>query len=81
MAEVVAFGDGGNDIEMLAAAGLGVAMANAPDVVKAHAGDLTSGNGEHGVLAYLEALIGVDGAAPWQLVPAGERVGASATVR
>lgn len=81
MADAVAFGDGGNDVEMLAAAGLGVAMANAPDAVKVHANDLTSGNGEHGVLAYLEALLGVDGAAPWPLLPVGDRVGASAPVQ
>lgn len=31
---VIAIGDGGNDIEMIEAAGMGVAMGNAPDFVK-----------------------------------------------
>ncbi len=33
--EVIAFGDGGNDVEMLRYAGLGVAMGNATETVKA----------------------------------------------
>lgn len=37
MAEVMALGDSGNDITMLQDAGLGVAMGNAPDYVKAAA--------------------------------------------
>jgi Predicted hydrolases of the HAD superfamily len=37
MQNVVAFGDNYNDISMLEAAGLGVAMGNADDAVKAHA--------------------------------------------
>ncbi len=38
----VALGDGANDIEMLSAAGLGIAMGNADDEVKSHAGWVTS---------------------------------------
>ncbi|WP_342321493.1 pyridoxal phosphatase [Kosakonia sp. BYX6] len=37
MRDVVAFGDNYNDISMLEAAGVGVAMGNADDAVKAHA--------------------------------------------
>lgn len=37
MNEVAAFGDAENDIPMLQAAGLGIAMQNAPDEVKQHA--------------------------------------------
>jgi len=37
MKDVVAFGDNYNDISMLEAAGVGVAMGNADDAVKAHA--------------------------------------------
>ncbi len=37
MQDVVAFGDNFNDISMLQAAGMGVAMGNAADEVKAHA--------------------------------------------
>ena len=33
--EAIAFGDGHNDIEMLEAVGMGVAMGNAKDEVKA----------------------------------------------
>lgn len=54
---MVAFGDGGNDVEMLALAGLGVAMANAPDAVKAHADAVAGHHDEHGVLRFLEDLL------------------------
>ena len=37
MGQVIAFGDQGNDREMIEAAGLGVAMGNAVDEVKARA--------------------------------------------
>ena len=36
--EVMAFGDGGNDLDMLVHAGIGVAMGNAVDSVKTQAG-------------------------------------------
>lgn len=35
--DVMVFGDGGNDIDMLRSAGIGIAMGNAPDEVKAAA--------------------------------------------
>jgi Cof subfamily protein (haloacid dehalogenase superfamily) len=41
MAEVMAIGDGTNDIQLLSAAGLAVAMGNAPDEVKAVADQVT----------------------------------------
>lgn len=56
LAETVAFGDGGNDLELLSMAGLGVAMANAPAAVKARADDVAASNDEAGVLAYLDGL-------------------------
>ena len=40
--EIIAFGDGGNDIEMLRYAGVGVAMGNAEDAVKAVADFVTT---------------------------------------
>ncbi len=55
---MIAFGDGGNDVEMLALAGLGGAMANAPDDIKARADMVAGGNDEHGVLVFLEHLLG-----------------------
>ncbi len=51
--EVIAFGDGMNDIPMIRWAGLGVAVGNAPDDVKKAAGKVSSGNGPDGVLEVL----------------------------
>lgn len=52
---VIAFGDGDNDIQMLRFAGLGVAMGNAPDNVKAEADYVTDPVDEDGIE---KALIG-----------------------
>lgn len=56
-ASMLAFGDGGNDVEMLQLAGLGVAMANAPDEVKTHADVVAGHHDEDGVLEFLEGLL------------------------
>jgi Cof subfamily protein (haloacid dehalogenase superfamily) len=53
-AETLAFGDGLNDISMLQAAGVGVAMGNAPDPVKAAADLVTAGCDEAGVAAVVD---------------------------
>jgi len=55
--EVVAFGDAENDIPMLRAAGMGVAMGNAADAVKAAADYITASNNEDGIAAALEQLL------------------------
>lgn len=47
--EIMAFGDGDNDIRMLEKAGIGVAMGNALDNVKAAADYVTDTNDEEGV--------------------------------
>lgn len=47
--EVMAFGDGGNDISMLRHAGIGVAMGNATDEVKAAANYTTTTVDEDGI--------------------------------
>ena len=47
--ELVACGDGFNDLSMIRFAGLGVAMANAQDVVKQAADAITASNEEDGV--------------------------------
>ena len=47
--ETLAFGDGGNDIEMLQWAGIGVAMGNAADSVKQHADMVTTTVDEEGI--------------------------------
>ncbi len=56
-ASSVAFGDGTNDIAMLKAAGLGVAMANAPDEVKASADITADTNDNAGVGKMILSLI------------------------
>lgn len=50
--EAIAFGDGENDIEMLEAAGTGVAMGNATDVVKGHADVVCRSVAEDGIYHY-----------------------------
>lgn len=56
--EVVTFGDAQNDIEMLRWAGMGVAMGNATDEVKAAADMVTITNNEDGIAVALEQLLG-----------------------
>lgn len=56
LSEMCAFGDGGNDLEMLQEVGLGVAMQNASPQVSAIADDHTLDNNHAGVLAYLETI-------------------------
>ncbi len=52
--EAIAFGDGGNDIDMLRTAGIGVAMGNATEDVKAAADYVTSDVDDDGLLRALE---------------------------
>ena len=54
-----AFGDGGNDLEMLRWAGHSFAMANAAEEVKDVAGAVCPSNEEQGVLSTLEELFGL----------------------
>ena len=56
-AEVISFGDAANDIPMLREAGMGVAMGNAADEVKAAADMVTLSNNEDGIAAALEKLL------------------------
>ena len=55
--ETVAFGDAENDIPMLKAAGLGVAMGNAGEAVKAAAHVVTATNNEDGIAHCLEPYL------------------------
>ena len=48
-AAAIGIGDSTNDIEMLQACGVGIAMGNATDEVKAHADEVTTTVREHGV--------------------------------
>lgn len=54
--QTVAFGDGGNDIDMLRHVGLGIAMGNASDEVKAAAGFVTRSVDEDGIEYALQTL-------------------------
>ena len=51
--DLVAFGDGGNDFEMLKAAGLSYAMENGSDEVKKVADKIAPNNNDSGVLKVL----------------------------
>lgn len=55
--EVIAVGDGYNDISMIEYAGLGVAMANATEEVKAKADFITKSNEEDGVAYVIERFL------------------------
>lgn len=57
LSETMAFGDGGNDIEMLRHAGIGVAMGNASDEVKAAADIVTTSVDDDGVAQVLRQLV------------------------
>ncbi|MNI87869.1 putative phosphatase [compost metagenome] len=50
-------GDNFNDIDMLTYAGLGIAMANAPDEVKRYADDVTLSNDKDGLKYSLEKYV------------------------
>ena len=55
--QVITFGDAQNDIPMLQVAGMGVAMGNATEAVKAAANMVTLGNNDDGIAAALEKLL------------------------
>ena len=57
LAEVIAIGDGVNDISLLSAAGLAVAMGNAPDEVKKVADYVTLDAGHNGVAAAIDKFL------------------------
>ncbi len=55
--QVIAVGDAGNDRHMIEYAGLGVAMGNATDEIKALAQHTTARNDEDGVARVIEQFI------------------------
>jgi HAD superfamily hydrolase (TIGR01484 family) len=57
MSEVVAIGDSLNDIAAIRAAGLGVAMGNAQEEVKAAANVVTANNQHHGVALAIQKYV------------------------
>lgn len=56
--ETIAFGDGGNDLEMLRWAGIGIAMGNAAPEVKAEADMVTTSVDEEGIEKAIEKILG-----------------------
>lgn len=54
MAQVMALGDSGNDISMLRAAGLGIAMGNAPEPVQSAADAVTADHAHDGAAIAIE---------------------------
>lgn len=54
--DIIAFGDGSNDIGMLEFAGCGIAMGNAADEVKSAADQVTASVNDNGVSKWLSAL-------------------------
>lgn len=59
--EVLAFGDGGNDLEMLKQSGFSFAMGNAPQRVKGAARFLAPNNNDQGVLQVIEEMLAGEG--------------------
>ena len=59
MRDVMAFGDGENDIEMLQAAGISIAMGNAMAEVKAAADEETDSNNDEGIFKALQKYFAV----------------------
>lgn len=55
--EIMACGDGGNDVEMLKEVGFAIAMANAYDPVKTAADFVTVSNDEDGVAKAIERFV------------------------
>lgn len=55
--DLVACGDGYNDLTMIEYAGVGVAMANAQDIVKEHADYITLSNDEDGLVPVVDKFI------------------------
>lgn len=58
--QTVAFGDSGNDLDIIKAAGMGIAMGNASEEVKKAADMITLSNNENGITAALKQLTIID---------------------
>jgi len=57
LAETIAVGDNLNDLEMIRIAGLGVAMGNAPEEVKSHAGYVALTNEQEGLADVIHRFV------------------------
>ena len=58
--DIICFGDGRNDIDMIKNCGVGVAMGNALDVVKDVSDYVTISHNDDGILYFLKGYLGVD---------------------
>jgi Cof subfamily protein (haloacid dehalogenase superfamily) len=69
--QVIAFGDSHNDLELLRAAGLGIAMGNASPEVQHNAAHVTCSNREDGIAVALDAFLWSRhaGVEPWPQMP------------
>lgn len=56
-AEMIAFGDNYNDLDMLRYAGYGVAMANAPEEIKVQVKEVTASHNDDGLALVLERFL------------------------
>ena len=56
LSEVIAFGDGENDIEMIEKCGFGIAMGNATQSLKAVADHIIGTNDEESISGFLDLL-------------------------
>ena len=54
--QIIAFGDGYNDLTMIEYAGVGIAMGNAVDELKKKADGITASNDEDGIASFLEKI-------------------------
>ena len=59
MGEIVAVGDAPNDIEMMEVAGLGAAVMNADDIVKASADIIVGPGGQGGIAELISIAFGI----------------------
>lgn len=59
--EMIAIGDGLNDLDMIEYAGMGIAMGNAQEEVKKHARFITASNDEDGVSKAIGRILGWQG--------------------
>ncbi|MEI6386969.1 MAG: HAD family hydrolase [Spirochaetota bacterium] len=64
MSEVIAFGDAGNDEDMLRKAGLGIAMGDASDELKERIGRVTAKVSEDGVATWLTEFFKLENLSP-----------------
>ena len=57
MDQMICCGDGFNDVTMIEAAGLGVAMSNAQDIVKDAADYITDSNDNEGIVQVIHRFL------------------------